>query len=232
MSRPSLILPIRPHSSYLYHSNPPSTPSIATLPANAAPTLVLTLWVHDDFSSKQETYINTDLFPAGSVHPGDIISVRPVEATSPHDGGGQAHGRGDERIPMSVGGATPGGGQEKNTSGDAKTAASGASGGGRRGKSGANRGAEFLFVVREREEPPSIKGMQGVRDLQISVSSQVAALFGFRPRMAVVVTVVSISELGAGDRPNVSRRKRVSMRLRTSKSSSAISISPARICGA
>lgn len=75
----------------------------------------------------------------------------------------------------------------------------GGGGSGRRGgKEPVCKGSEYLFVVKDGMVGGQWgKGLQGG---QVSVSKEVASMFGFRARMGVVVGVVSLPPVAVGVR--------------------------------
>ncbi|KAF8469033.1 hypothetical protein BDZ91DRAFT_781958 [Kalaharituber pfeilii] len=150
--------------------------------ASQGPTLVLTLWIHDNLLSKHEAWLNYELFPPGTCKPGDLVEVRPANSSGRSSlsvgEGSSAEAHGDSGDDEGTGGE---GIDKRGTSM-------------RRSKSGSiapsmKEGSDkqrFLFVVRPMD--PELRQKQP--KMQVSLAAPVATLFGFQSRSPVTVTVV------------------------------------------
>lgn len=117
--------------------------------ASHGPSLTLTLWIHDNLLSKQEAWLNYNLFPPGTCNPGDLVEVRPAHTNSnTRKGGGYGAGEGSSSAEGRIeSGDDEGAGAEGRGRGGVAMKRS-KSDGPQIGTSGEGR---FLFVVREME---------------------------------------------------------------------------------
>ncbi|KAF8246200.1 hypothetical protein K440DRAFT_602761 [Wilcoxina mikolae CBS 423.85] len=184
MSRPST-------TTNLY---PPST-SYATYPGSsqASPnTRTLTLWIHDPDQpqalSRHEAVLNYDLFPDGVAKPGDVAEVRLIPQASSSGGNisseGYSSGNGNGHLSDNGSGAL----LAERRPMQRRASCAGSTIGEERSSSSKQPPKEeehkFLFVIRELEES------QRKLNVQISLASHVAALFGFPSRATVRVSIV------------------------------------------
>ncbi|KAL7272365.1 vacuolar membrane-associated protein iml1 [Rhizina undulata] len=153
----------------------------------------LTLWIHDPDSNasvfKNEAVLNYELFPPGIAKPGDIAEVRllrPRTAANAGDGNGRdgyaasiagtidGYGGGEpmERKRSFPGSVLAGAEDERSAYAAAQPKA-------------VDDGKKFLFVIRELQPEQRARP-----NMQISLASNVASLFGFHSRATVVVTIV------------------------------------------
>lgn len=154
----------------------------------------LTLWIHDPDASlalsKHEAVLNYELFPSGAARPGDVAEVRlissimapsgAVSSDGYSSGGGCAAGGGTGGH-MSDGGAT-----NHNREGN-QTASMGTMddmGAWDARQTKEEEDGKFLFVIRELDDT------QRKLNVQISLATHVATLFGFPSRATVRVTIV------------------------------------------
>ncbi|KAI5805190.1 hypothetical protein EDC01DRAFT_725733 [Geopyxis carbonaria] len=183
MSRPSTVHNLYPPSIHPSHAG--------TFSGADQNSRTLTLWIHDPDAaatlSKHEAVLNYELFPPGVARPGDVAEVRllPPPASS---SGGNISSEG-----YSSGGHASDAGMEETEKMERRASYAGS----------AMEYAEealhskkerpeeeegrFLFVIRELEES------QRKLNVQISLASHVAAMFGFPSRATVKVTIIDKS---------------------------------------
>ena len=126
-----------------------------------------TLWVHDEAFSTEPVLLNPDLFPNASLRVGCILVVLPQADTSPRrktDSRSDAYGNSASRL-------------DSHPPATAAAAAAAAA---------LNLQADalpYVFIFREFDQNERFK----TRNLQLSVSRDVAAVHGFYPRMSVCI---------------------------------------------
>ncbi|KAF8421251.1 hypothetical protein EV426DRAFT_706882 [Tirmania nivea] len=159
--------------------------------ASHGPSLKLTLWIHDNLLSKQEAWLNYDLFPPGTCKPGDLVEVKPAH-TSSSARKGNGHGAGEGGASSSAEGRIESGDDEgrgpesRGRGGVTMKRSKSDVGASSKPQVGDGSEGRFLFVVREMEKDLWLKQPK----MQISLAHSVANLFGFLSRSSVIVTVV------------------------------------------
>lgn len=126
-----------------------------------------TLWIHDEHFSKEEFLFHSAALGDVNVSPGDVIEILNADDASPNVDLGK-------RMPSDAG-----------TDGDSSSS--------RRGKFNTPLQQRCLFVVKPL--PPEIR--QRHPKLEISVTSSVANIFGFKNRSSVFLTQLDRSQCSA-----------------------------------
>ncbi|KAL1986347.1 hypothetical protein VTN96DRAFT_6579 [Rasamsonia emersonii] len=135
-----------------------------------------TLWVHDESFSREEVLFNSSAFSETGVKPGDVIEITLVRS-----GGDSAHPQLKSEFGARAGND---GNVESNSSLNL---------GGGNSKFASRTQGRFLFVVKPL--PQDIK--QRHPKLEISVTSSVANIFGFKNRCHVLLSQVDRSQCSA-----------------------------------
>ena len=138
------------------------------------------LWIHDEQFSKEEVVLNMDLFPAGSVKPGDLIAIVALKtdvAVKDFQDKNLSAKKGTE-LSASL---QPDTNFEEQKSSTGSVSVD--------GQHNVDKEKRYLFAVKDMSK--EIKAKQS--NLEISIAKHIADVFGFKHRSNVLLTTVSFN---------------------------------------
>jgi hypothetical protein len=136
------------------------------------------LWIHDEQFSKEEVVLNMDLFPAGSIKPGDLMAIVALKTDAAikdfHDKN-QPVKKGAEMLSVSL---QPDTNFEERKSSMGTVSVD--------GQHDIDNEKRYLFAIEDMNN--ELRAKQS--NLEVSIAKHIADLFGFKHRSNVLLTTV------------------------------------------
>jgi DEP domain-containing protein 5 len=138
------------------------------------------LWIHDEQYSKEEVILNTDLFPVGTVKPGDLLAIVALKtdvAVKDFQERNASAKKGTEPFSASL---QPDINVEERKSSTGSVSVD--------GQHDIDQQKRYLFAVKDMSK--ELKAKQP--NLEVSIAKHIADVFGFKHRSNVLLTTVGL----------------------------------------